>query len=215
MTLEQVGATTPITFNPTGPRPLVKRDVRWDERAQLHQQLGIDPPTATYILEALAADVAFARRAAQQPTVPGHAHFDRLPLDALPTGGQRRRHTTWRTFSAAVCVGNRPPPAPSGNTPRADESARSSAPAPADHSTTLGYAERVLGRVHGRHVWGRQVQRAMVANLVRPAPCTAQGGSSSPAFPIRGRTLSILPTSRWAPAPPRCGVTPSGAVFGG
>ncbi len=142
----------------------------WDELERLHAQLGIEPPTVTYTIEDLEADVALARCAAQQPAVAGQAEFDTLPFDAPPEGGGHRPRKTWRTFYAAVCFGDRPPPPPYGNTPREDESARCSSPAPADHSTALCYAEHVLGLVHGRHVWGRQGQRATVAHLVRPSP---------------------------------------------
>ncbi len=60
--------THAISFNqPTGPRPLSRRDVLWDELERLHAQLGIAPPTATYLLQDLEAEVALARRAAQLP----------------------------------------------------------------------------------------------------------------------------------------------------
>ena len=59
-------------FNsPNRPRPHSKGNVLWDELEQLHMQLGIDLPTATYTREDLEAEVALARRAAHQPAVPG------------------------------------------------------------------------------------------------------------------------------------------------
>src|SRR3712207_169455 len=107
------------------PPPSSRRDGLWGELERLHAQLGIDPPTATYPLEALEADVALARRAAQQPAVPGRAQFDRLPCDAPPEGGDHRSRTTWRTFSAPLFVGERPPPEPYGRTSSEDHAGTS------------------------------------------------------------------------------------------
>jgi len=47
----------------TGPRPPSKREVLWNELEWLHQQLGIEPPTTTYTLEALEEELTVARRA--------------------------------------------------------------------------------------------------------------------------------------------------------
>lgn len=83
-------------------------DLLWDELARLHAQLGIDPLTATYTLEALEEEVIRARRAAQQPAIEGQAQFDSLPFDAPPEGGDHRSHKTWRNFYAAVFFGDQP-----------------------------------------------------------------------------------------------------------
>ena len=155
---------------PTGPRPPSKRGLLWNELAQLHTQLGIDPPTATYTRAALEADVMLARRATEHPVADRRADIDSMPFNAPPEGGDHRSRKTWRNFYGPLFFDRRPTPEPYRSTPREDESSRYSAPAPADHSTALCYAERVVVRVHGRHVWGRQVQHATVANLVRPAP---------------------------------------------
>ncbi len=43
-----------ITFNqPTSHRPPSRRDVLWDELAQVHAQFGLDSPTATYTMKIL------------------------------------------------------------------------------------------------------------------------------------------------------------------
>ena len=42
---------------PTGPRPLSRRDVVGDELAQLHAPLGIEPPTATLTIDQLEVEV--------------------------------------------------------------------------------------------------------------------------------------------------------------
>ena len=56
--------TDAIAFQqPTGPRPPSKHEGVWNELEHLHAQLGIAPPTATYSLEDLEADVVLARRA--------------------------------------------------------------------------------------------------------------------------------------------------------
>ncbi len=47
---------------PTGPRPLDRREMLWNELERVHAQLGIEPPAATYALEDLEAEVALARR---------------------------------------------------------------------------------------------------------------------------------------------------------
>ncbi len=107
---------------PTGPRPLSKRDVLWDELAQLHAQLGIAPPTATYGVEELEEEVALARHAAQQPAVAGQAEFDNLPFDAPPEGGHRRSHKTWRNFYAVLFLNERPTLESGQSTPSEDES---------------------------------------------------------------------------------------------
>jgi hypothetical protein len=60
--------TDAIQFQqPTSHRPPSKREVLWDGLKLLHKQLGIEPPTATYIIENLEADVMLAQRAAHQP----------------------------------------------------------------------------------------------------------------------------------------------------
>ncbi len=107
---------------PTGPRPPSRRDVLWNELERLHVQLGIEPPTATYTLEALAEEVTLARRATELPVADQPADIDSLPFDALLEGGHHRSHKTWRNFYAAVFFGERPTPAPYGNTPREDAS---------------------------------------------------------------------------------------------
>lgn len=56
--------TDAISFTqPTGPQPPDRRELLWNELARLHQQLGIEPPTATYGVEELEEEVALARRA--------------------------------------------------------------------------------------------------------------------------------------------------------
>jgi hypothetical protein len=86
-----------ISFTqPTGPRPTDRRAVLWDELERLHVHLGLEPPTATYILEALVEEVTLARRAAQQPAVKEQGQFDSMPVDAPPEPPHRRPHTTWR-----------------------------------------------------------------------------------------------------------------------
>jgi hypothetical protein len=80
------------------------------------------PPTASYTIEDLEAEVILARRAAHQPAVDGHAAFDSMPFDAPPEGGDHRSRKTWRNFYAALFFGDRPTPAPYGNTPREHES---------------------------------------------------------------------------------------------
>ena len=112
-----------ISFQqPTGPRPPDRRALLWDELAQLHAQLGIAPPTTMYTIEDLEAEVVSAQRATQQLAVEGQAHFDTLPFDALPKGGDHRSRKTGRNFYAAVCFGDRPPPTPYGNTLSEDKS---------------------------------------------------------------------------------------------
>jgi hypothetical protein len=46
-----------IQYQPATPRPPSRRVVLWDELEQLHAQLGMAPPTATYVLEDLEAEV--------------------------------------------------------------------------------------------------------------------------------------------------------------
>ncbi len=60
------------------PRPPDRRELLWNERKHVHAQPGIDPPTAAYILEALAEDVALARRGCTSMPNPA----DRLKVDA-------------------------------------------------------------------------------------------------------------------------------------
>jgi hypothetical protein len=97
-----------ISFQqPTGTRPPDRRAALWDELEQLHAQLDIEPPTATYEVEELAEEVALAGRATELPVADRPADIDSLPFDAPPPGGHRRSHTSWRTFSAVVCVGDR------------------------------------------------------------------------------------------------------------
>ena len=80
MTKAHAMDTDAIHFQqPTGSRPLSRREVLWNELDRLHAQLGIDPPTATYMLEDLEAEVALARRAAHQPAVEARAHLDSRP----------------------------------------------------------------------------------------------------------------------------------------
>jgi hypothetical protein len=123
MTKEQPMDTDAISFNqPTGPRPPSRRDVLWDELAQLHQQFGIEPPTVTYTREALQAEVTLARRAVHQPASKGRTQFNSMPFDAPREGGGRRPHTLWRNFYAAVFVPERPTPEPYQSTPSEDES---------------------------------------------------------------------------------------------
>lgn len=98
-----------ITLNqPTSPRPPDRRTLLWDELEQIHAQLDIEPPTATYTLEALEEEVTLARRAAQQPAVPGQAEFDSLPFDVPPEGGDHQNRKTWRNFYAPLFFGKRP-----------------------------------------------------------------------------------------------------------
>jgi hypothetical protein len=113
--------TDAISFNqPTGPRPSSKRDLPWEELERLHAQLGIEPPTATYTLEALEEEVALARRAAHLPAVEGQAQFDSLPFDAPPQGGDHRSRKTWRNFYGPLFFGDRPPPESDESTPSED-----------------------------------------------------------------------------------------------
>jgi len=93
----------------------------WDELDRLHAQLGIDPPTASYMLEDLEAEVALARRAAQQPIIVGQAAFDNMPFNAPSEGGDRRSRKTWRNFYAPLFFGERPPPEPYGSMPSEDQ----------------------------------------------------------------------------------------------
>ncbi len=100
--------TDAIAFQqPTGPRPPSKREVLWNELERLHAQLGIEPPTATYTLEALEEEVALARRAAQQPAQEGQAQFDALAFDVPPESGDHRSRKTWRNFYAPLFFGER------------------------------------------------------------------------------------------------------------
>ncbi len=46
-----------IRVQPTTPRPPSRRVVLWDELEQLHAQLDLAPPTATYLLEDPEAEV--------------------------------------------------------------------------------------------------------------------------------------------------------------
>jgi hypothetical protein len=102
-----------INFNqPTGPRPPDRRAMLWDELEHLHAQLGIEPPTATYTLEALEEEVALARRAVQQPAVPGQIQFDSIPFDAPPEGGDQRSRKTWRNFYARIFLPEQLKPEP-------------------------------------------------------------------------------------------------------
>ncbi len=113
--------TDAIAFQqPTGPRPPSKREGVWNELAQVHAQLGIEPPTATYTLEALEEEVALARQAAQQPAVPGQANFDNLPFDTPTEGGDHRSHKTWCNFYAALFFGDRSVPVAYGSKPGKD-----------------------------------------------------------------------------------------------
>ncbi len=114
-----------ISFTqPTGPRPPDRRAVLWDELEQLHAQLGIEPPTATYRLEALAEDGALARRATHQPAVLEQADFDSIPFDALPDGGDHRSRKTWRNIYGPLFFGEPRTPKLYGSTPHEDESVR-------------------------------------------------------------------------------------------
>lgn len=77
--------TDAISFQqPTGPRPPDRRELLWNELAQLHAQLGIEPPTATYGVEELEEEVALARRAhqafaAQQASALWHKLLETTP----------------------------------------------------------------------------------------------------------------------------------------
>lgn len=109
-----------ITFTqPTGQRSPSKRDLLWDELERLHAQLGLNPPTATYTLEALEEEVALARRAAQQPATERRTDVNSMPFDAPPEGGDHRSRTTWRNFYAPLFFGERPPTSYE-STPRED-----------------------------------------------------------------------------------------------
>jgi hypothetical protein len=98
-----------ISFSqPTGHRPPSRREVLWNELEQLHAQLGIEPPTGTYTLEALEEEVALAQRAAEQPANEGRPDFNSMPFDALPEGGDYRPRKAWANFYAALFFGGRP-----------------------------------------------------------------------------------------------------------
>lgn len=97
-----------------------RREVLWNELEQLHAQLGIAPPTATYGVEELEEEVTLARRTAQQPAVSGQAQFDSLPFDAPPDGGDHRPRKTWRNFYAALFFNERPTSKPYASTPSED-----------------------------------------------------------------------------------------------
>lgn len=127
-----------ITFTqPTGPRPTDRRAVLWDELDRLHAQLGIEPPTATYSLEALEAEVVLARRAgASIPNVADRLSVDAAVqqqagaaledtfgeriLDAQQAARQRRTHKTWRSFYGPLLLNERSTPEPYEGTPRED-----------------------------------------------------------------------------------------------
>jgi len=131
-----------ITFNqPTGSRPPDRRELLWNELEQLHKQLGIDPPTATYSLEALAEEVALARRAcASIPDAADRLHVDASVqqqvgaaledtfgeriLDAQQTAAHRRMHKTWRSFYGPLLLGEPPTPDLDKSMPHEDESSR-------------------------------------------------------------------------------------------
>jgi hypothetical protein len=98
------------------------REVLWNELEQLHAQLNLPPPTATYGVEELEEEVALARPTTELPVADRPADIDSLPFDAPPEGGQRRSHTTWRNVSAAVCFGDRLTLEPYRSTPSEDES---------------------------------------------------------------------------------------------
>ncbi len=52
MTTKHIVDNAAVSFQqPTGPRPPERRAVLWNELEQLHAQLGIEPPTATYGVE--------------------------------------------------------------------------------------------------------------------------------------------------------------------
>jgi hypothetical protein len=130
----------PIQFSqPTGPRPPDRREVLWNELERLHAQLGIEPPTATYALEALAEEVALARRACTSipdtadrlkvdATVQQHAGaaledtFGERILDPQQAAAYRRTHTTWRNFYAPLFFGERSTPESYERTPSEDKS---------------------------------------------------------------------------------------------
>lgn len=135
--------TDAITFNQaTGHRPPDRREVLWDELERLHAQLGIDPPTATYTLEALEEEVTLARRALA--TTPYAA--DRLKVDvtiqqqasaaqedacgerirdAQHVTAHHRTHTTWRSFYPPLFFNEGlKPPTVYGITPSEDASQR-------------------------------------------------------------------------------------------
>jgi hypothetical protein len=65
------------------------------------------PPTASYILEDLEAEVMLARRAAQQPAVEGQADFDSMPFNAPLEGGdhgiRQRSQSTSITSYISFC----------------------------------------------------------------------------------------------------------------
>jgi hypothetical protein len=106
---------------------------RWGNRTQL----GIELPTATYSLEALAEEVVLARRA--HAAAPNAA--DRLRVDAAvqqqagaaledafgqqivglqQAAAHRRTHKTWCNFYGPLFFGEQPMPAASRGTPSED-----------------------------------------------------------------------------------------------
>jgi hypothetical protein len=116
--------------------------VLWNELAQLHAQLGIAPPTATYGIKDLESEVALARRASasitslpdyltdaaalQQAAQQAGAVVEDAFGDPIPDGQQgaahRRTHKTWRNFYGPLFFGERPTPTPNQSTLSEDES---------------------------------------------------------------------------------------------
>jgi hypothetical protein len=84
--------------------------VLWNELEQLHAQLSIDPPTATYTREALAEDVMLARRAGASATNASHhlnvaAAFQRAAHQA---GAELKAEVERRTLDAQQNAVHRP-----------------------------------------------------------------------------------------------------------